>query len=102
MTKLFYLQNTALQQSNSHPAGHFLCLPSKCNFSIAARLMQYSGCKASVSSHYPSTSFIDSLISEHFCPRKTIAFDFMPEQIEIDRSKNPFADYFVGDCSNRC
>jgi ubiquinone/menaquinone biosynthesis C-methylase UbiE len=38
-----------------------------------------------------------SLILEEFAPTKLVAFDFMPEQIEIAKKRNLPVDFFVGD-----
>ncbi|PIE52442.1 SAM-dependent methyltransferase [Candidatus Fermentibacteria bacterium] len=46
------------------------------------------------------SGFSSKLISENFFPKELIAFDYMPEQIEIAKKKNPYAKYSVDDITN--
>ncbi len=43
------------------------------------------------------SGYSSKLIAKHFYPKELIAFDFMPQQIEIAKKKNPYAKYYVDD-----
>ncbi len=43
------------------------------------------------------SGYSSKLIAKRFNPKELIAFDFMPEQIEIAKKKNPYATYYVDD-----
>ncbi|PID59604.1 MAG: SAM-dependent methyltransferase [Ignavibacteriae bacterium] len=46
------------------------------------------------------SGFSSKLISNNFSPKELIAFDYMPEQIEIAKKKNPYAKYYIDDITN--
>ncbi len=46
------------------------------------------------------SGFSSKLILKRFSPKELIAFDYMPEQIEIAKKKNPYAKYYVDDITN--
>jgi len=46
------------------------------------------------------SGFSTVLISEEFTPSRLVAFDYMPEQIEIAKKRNLNAEFFVGDATN--
>ena len=46
------------------------------------------------------SGFSTKLISQEFAPRRLVAFDFMPEQIELAKNKNIQAEFSVGDSTN--
>ncbi len=61
---------------------------SKHNITLLNSSILDAGCGSGYSS---------KLISKRFCPKELIAFDYMPEQIEIAKKKNPYAEYYVDD-----
>ncbi len=46
------------------------------------------------------SGYSSKLISKRFSPKELIAFDYMPEQIEIAKKKNPYAQYYVDDITS--
>ncbi len=46
------------------------------------------------------SGYSSKLIAQTFSPKELIAFDYMPEQIEIAKKKKPYAEYYVDDITN--
>lgn len=63
----------------------------KCNINLKNTVILDVGCGSGLST---------SLISQEFTPSRLVAFDFMPEQVELAKNKNIQADFFVGDAAN--
>ncbi len=43
------------------------------------------------------SGFSSKIIAKRFCPKELIAFDYMPEQIQLAKKRNPYAEYYVDD-----